>query len=272
MLSSPRRRRRLAWLGAAGLLVGAIAAVVVLVPDHTVQSPPTPKSAAPSSNATPSSQSERKTPSTRRAGHHAARHHGITPADRRAINATLDEFIPDALGQRSMATAWRLAGPELKSASTLKQWRHNTSPIPYFPVAGTKFHGWKTIDASRNAVEFDILVEPRPHTRYGSWVFSGEVIRSHSHWLVNRLYTTAEMQPVRGSRHEIGTADFSAPAAAGAPTTSKARLSGVWLLAIVGVIGLALLFPIAFGIVSLVRNRQRRAGTNRALPPLPQKR
>jgi hypothetical protein len=271
MLSSPRRRRRLARLGAAGLVVGAIAAVVVLVPDHTVPSPPAPKSAAPPSN-TASSQSTRKTPSTHRSGRHTARHHGITPADRRAINATLDEFIPDALGQHSMATAWRLAGPELKSASTLKQWRHDTSPIPYFPVAGKKFHGWKTIDASRNAVEFDILVEPRPHTRYGSWVFSGEVIRRHSHWLVNRLYTTAEMQPVRGSRHEIGTADFSAPAAAGAPTTSKARLSGVWLLAIAGVIGLALLFPIAFGIVSVVRNRQRRTGTDRALPPLPQKR
>lgn len=265
MLSSPRRRRRLAWLGAAGLVVGAIAAVAVLVPDHSVPTPPASRNAA-ATNGPP------KGPSKHRAGHHAARHHGITPADRRAINATLDEFIPDAIGQRSMATAWRLAGPELKSASTLKQWRHKSSPIPYYPVAGKTFHGWKTIDASRNAVEFDILVEPRPHTRYGSWVFSGEVIRRHSHWLVNRLYTTAEMNPVRGSQHEIGTADFSAPPAVGAPTTGHARLSGIWLLAIAGMIGLAFLFPIGFGLTSVVRNRKRRAGTNRALPPLPQKR
>jgi len=171
-----------------------------------------------------------------------------------------------------MKTAWRLAGPELKSASTLSQWRHHSSPLPYFPVAGKTFHSWKTIDASPNAVEFDILVEPRKHTRYGSWVFSGEVIRSHSHWIVNRLYTTAEMNPVRGSRHEIGTADFSAPGAAGAVTTGHGRLGKIWLLAIVGILGLALLFPIAFGITSLVKGRVRRSGTDRALPPLPQKR
>lgn len=267
MLSSPRRRRRLAWLGAAGLVVGAIAAVVVLVPNRSVPTPPASRNAAPA-------KSGRKAPSAHRTDHHVAvRRHGISPAERRAINATLDKFIPAGVGQHSMATAWRLAGPELKSASTLSQWRHHSSPIPYYPVAGTTFHGWKAVYTSPNSVEFDILVEPRPHTRRGSWVFSGEVIRQHSHWLVNRFYTTAEMQPVRGSQHEIGPADFSAPAAAaGVPTTGKGRLRGIWLLAIAGVLGLALLFPIAFGITTVVRNRARRAGTNRALPPLPQKR
>lgn len=270
MLSSPRRRRRLAWLGAAGLIVGAIAAVVVLVPNHTVPTTAPPRNTAPPKYPN-AAQNAHKTSSAHPTSHHAV-YHGITPADRRGINATLDQFIPDAIGQRSMATAWRLAGPDLKSASTLKQWRHHSSPIPYYPVAGKTFHSWRTIYASPNSVEFDILVEPRKHTHYGSWVFSGEVIRRNSHWLVNRLYTTAQMNPVRGSRHEIGPADFSAPAAAGVTTTGKARLSGIWLFAIVGVIGLALVFPIAFGITSVVRSRHRRAGTNRALPPLPQKR
>lgn len=271
MLSSPRRRRRLAWSGAAALVVGAIVATVVFVPNHTAPTTPAAKNAAPaqSPHKTASARSTRH----RAAVHHVARHRGITAADRRAINATLDQFIPDGVGQRSMATAWRLAGPELKSASTLKEWQHHSSPIPYFPAAGKTFHGWKTIDASRNSVDFDILVEPRPHTRYGSWVFSGEVIRRRSHWLVNRLYTTAQMNPVRGSRHEIGPADFSAPAAAGAPvTTGHGRLGKIWLLAIVGVLGLALLFPIVFGITAVVRGRVRRSGTDRALPPLPQKR
>ena len=244
--------------------MGAIAAVATLVPDHSVPTPPA-KNAAPSRHA-------RTTRAAHRTSRHAARHHGLTRADRRAINSTLDEFIPAAVGKHSGTTAWRLAGPELKAASTLKDWQHGRTPIPYYPVAGKTFHGWKTIDISRNAVEFDILVQPKPHSRYGSWVFSGEVIRRHSHWLVNRLYTTAEMQPVRGSRHEIGTADFGAPAASGATTTGQARLSGIWLLAIVGVIGLALLFPIGFGVASVVRNRRRRGGTDRALPPLPQRR
>ena len=252
--------------------MGAIGAVVVLVPNHTTQSAAPPQKTTPPKHPA-SSQSAHRTAPAHQTGPPAARHHGLTPADRRAINATLDQFIPDGVGQRSMATAWRLAGPGLKSASTLSQWRHHSSPVPYFPVAGKTFHSWKMVDSSPNSVDFDILVEPRPHTRYGSWVFSGQMIRRHSHWLVNGLYTTAEMQPVRGSKHEIGPADFSAPASAGAPiTTGHGRLGGVWLLAIACILGLGLMFPIAFGITTLVRSRVRRAGTDRALPPLPQKR
>ena len=258
MLSSPRLRRRLAWLGAAGVVAGAIAAVAVLVPDHTAPSTPAVTTSA------------AKTPKTKSHGtvHRAV----LSRSDRRAIDATLDQFIPAAVGKSSGATAWRLAGPELKAASTRKQWLRGSTPVQYFPVAGKTFHGWTTTYVSRNSVDFNLLVEPKPHTRYGSWVYAGEVVRRNSHWLVNRLYPTAMMRPVRGSQHEIGPADFGAPAASGATTTGHARLSGTWLLAIVGMICLALLFPIGFGILSVVRNRQRRAGTNRALPPLPQKR
>jgi hypothetical protein len=257
MLSSPRVRRRLTWLGAAGVVVGAIAAVAVFVPNRTAPSTP-----AVTTNAAA------KTPKAHKTTHHV----GLTRSDRRAIDATLDQFIPAAVGKSSGATAWRLAGPELKAASTREQWLHGSTPVQYYPVAGKTFHSWKTTYVSRNSVDFDLLVEPRAHTRYGSWVYAGEMVRQHSHWLVNRLYPTAMMRPVRGNQHEIGPADFGAPAASGATTTGKARLSGVWLLAIVGVIGLALLFPIGFGITAVVRNRHRRAGTNRALPPLPERR
>lgn len=228
--------------------------MAVLVPNRTAPSTP-----AVTTSAAP------RTSKTHKTSHRPL----LTRSDRRAIDTTLDQFIPAAVGKSSGATAWRLAGPELKSASTRAQWLHGTTPVPYYPVAGKKFHSWKTTYVSPNSVEFDLLVEPRAHTRYGSWVFTGEMVRRHSHWLVNRLYPTAMMRPVRGKQHEIGPADFGAPAASGATTTGRARLSGIWLLAIVGVIGLALLFPIAFGITSVVRNRHRRAGTNRALPPLP---
>jgi hypothetical protein len=256
MLSSPRLRRRLAWLGAAGAVVGGIAAVAVLVPNHT----------APSA---PAGTNSLKIPTAHHSTSHPIR---LTRADRRGIDATLDKFIPAAVGKSSGATAWSLAGPELKAASTRAQWIHGTTPVPYYPVAGKTFHGWNTTYVSKNSVEFDLLVEPRIHSHYGSWVFTGEMVRRHSHWLVNRLYPTAMMRPVRGTQHEIGTADFGAPAASGATTNGHGRLSGVWLLAILGAIVLALLFPIGFGVTSLVRNRHRRARTDRALPPLPQKR
>jgi hypothetical protein len=257
MLSSPRRRRRLAWLGAAAAVVGGIAAVAVLVPNHTAPSTP-----AVTTNAA-------KVPTVHQATTHPVR---LTRADRRGIDATLDKFIPAAVGKSSGATAWRLAGPELKAASTREQWIHGKTPVPYYPVAGKIFHGWNTTYVSKNSVEFDLLVEPRIHSHYGSWVFAGEMVRRHSHWLVNRLYPTAMMRPVRGNQHEIGTADFGAPAASGPTTTGHGRLSGIWLLAILGAIVLGLLFPIGFGLTSLIRNRHRRTGTNRALPPLPQKR
>ena len=258
--SSPRARRRFVRLGIALAVVGTAAAIAALV-----RSPKQP-SATPSKNAPPAQLVKHST--------------HVSAADRRAIDRTLDQFIPAALDRTAPATAWRLSGPDLKGGSTLREWRHGTSPIPYYPARGTSFHGWTTIDAEPNSVDFSLLVHPRRGSQTSSWVFSGEMIKRHGRWLVNGMYTAAVMaRPDKHGRHEVGPADFAAGAGAqsgqgGAPPPSdSARLGKTWLIILVAGIALALLFPIGFAAVSGVRSRRSRMrymrSQSRTLPPLP---
>jgi hypothetical protein len=260
--SSPRTRRRVTRLGIALAIVGAITGILVLV-----RGPKAP-SASPAKNAPPAQLVKQ------------SKH--VSPADRRAIDKTLDQFIPAALGGRSPETAWRLAGPELRGGTTLRQWRHGTSPIPYYPARGKTFHSWTTVDAGPTYVDFSLLVHPRHGPKGSSEVFSGQMLKQGDRWVVNGLYTIAVFaRPDKKGRHEVGPADFAAgPAASGSgqgappPSGHSASLGKVWLLAIAGVIFLVLLLPLGLGVASVIRSRRARQRYNarseaRALPPLP---
>jgi hypothetical protein len=253
--SSPRKRRRLTWLAAALAAAGGIAGIVVLVPNPAQPNPNPPKNAPPAQLARPVSTH-------------------VSAANRRAIDATLDRFVLAGLDRHSMTTAWRLSGPQLKGGSTLREWKAGTSPIPYYPARGTTFHGWTTIDAGPKYVVFNLLVHPRDGHRTSAYVFSGEVIKRGSHWLVNRWYTIATMErPTKSGRHEVGPADFMAGSAPQAAAPAKARLGSTWLLAGGGIAILAILFPAAFVTFSVLRSRRRRRdyarAQDRVLPPLP---
>lgn len=256
--SSPRLRRRLIGLGVALAAAVAVAVIAVLVPNRKGPNP------APGKNAPPAQVVRQST--------------RVSPAERHAINATLDRFIPAALDRRSPQTAWRLSGPELKGGSTLREWRHGTSPIPYYPARGRTFHGWTTIDAGPGYVDFNLLVHPRHGAKESSWVFSGSMVKRGGRWLVNGLYTIAIMaRPTKSGQHEVGPADFAAgaPQSSGSapPPTKNATLGTPWLLAAGGVIVLAILFPVGFAIASGVGSRRRRKQYrregDRELPPLP---
>jgi hypothetical protein len=256
--SSARARRRLFRLGIVLAVVGAIAGITV-----GLQSPKQPSS-APAKNAPPA---QLVTRSTR-----------VTAHERRAINATLSAFLGAALDRSSPATAWRLAGPEMKSGSTLREWRAGTSPVPYFPSREKAFGGWEAVDAGPDYVVFDhLLVHPRRGSNTSSSIFAGEVIKSHGHWLVNRLYTIAVMKrPTKTGTHQVGPQDYAAPSSSsqsGAGQTSGGSLGKQWLLVGVGIVGLALLFPLGFAIASALRSRRRQKQymehRNRDLPPLP---
>lgn len=188
--------------------------------------------------------------------------------DRLAIDQTLDRFIPAGLGRRSMATAWRLAGPELKAASTLRQWRRDVTPIPYYPVAGKTFDGWRTIDAGRDYVEFSLSVRPRRGSHLGSWILDGEMVRRGARWLVNRLYVSGTYSEAGAP---TGPAVDAAPGGGGntAPP-GKAPLGFGWLVGLIATIGALLLLAPAVLLALFVRNRvRRRRNPPQPLPPLP---
>ena len=235
--------------------------LAIVLPIVLVRQPPQP-SVAPPKNAPPAQVN------------HQSKH--VSPATRRAVDALLDRFVPAALSHRSMATAWRLSGPQLTGGTTLRQWQNGTSPIPYYPVGGKTFHSWQTIDAGPGYVVFNLLVHPRHGVKVGSWVFSGEAVRRHSQWVVNRFYTIAVFRPpTKTGRHEVGPADYQAATASAGNTTppvSHGELGKGWILVIVGIVGLVVLFPVGFFVASMARARRARkryeSGRSRELPPL----
>lgn len=258
--SSPRLRRRLFRLGIALLVVAAITTTAVLV-----RGPKGPSSAPPK-NAPPAQLVKQS--------------RYVSPVDRRAINRTLDAFIPAGLDGKSPATAWRLSGPELKGGTTLAQWRHGTSPIPYYPARGETFHHWTVVDSGPRYVDFNILIHPKGGKAGSSEVFSGKMLKRGGHWIVDGLYTIAVFErPDAKGRHEVGPADYAAGPAASSgssappPGSGKSTLGNTWLAVAAGAILLALLFPLGFGVASAIRSRRSRLAYARSrgqsLPPLP---
>jgi hypothetical protein len=252
--SSPRSRRRLRWITAAVVLVLGGLALAFLIPSHQAGS------GNPTSNEGPAQLAI--TTKSR-----------LTAADRRQINAVLDRFIPAGMERHDPALAWKLAGPEMKADSTLADWRRGTSPIPYYLPKEKTFHEWQTIDVGPRYVIFNLLLHPLHPDRIGTYVFSGQMVKPGSRWLVNRIYTIAIMNsPQFSTTHELGPADFAAPGAKGqgTPETVKHNLG---ILPIVLILALVILVPIGVGAGALVRARRWRrhvrtdARTN--LPPLP---
>lgn len=235
-------------------MLGTITALVVLLPHSSPPNRPRLTNEGPANLAATSASGR------------------LTTADRRKIDATLDKFIPAAVLKKSAAIAWALAGPDLKSGSTLAQWQAGNTPVPYYPLTGTSFHDWTTIDLGPGYVDFNLLLHPTKGSRLAAYEFSGQMIRRGQRWLVNRWYTIAIMNPVRGSTHEIGPADFNAPAASD-PPTGKPPLGHTWLYSIVGVLTLAILVPLLLGIGAFLRARRWRrtaaAEGRNQLPPLP---
>jgi hypothetical protein len=196
----------------------------------------------------------------------------VTKLDRRQINALLNRWMPAAVGRKSANLAWQLAGPELRSGSTLREWRKGTTPVPSYPLLEKRFdNNWSTIDVGKDYVDFNLLVHAKKSAKLPSWVFAGQVVRRGSGWAVNRLYTIAIMN----GNHEFGPADVGAPAGKGdaGPAGNKGTLASVWLLPAAGVMALVLVIPLSFGALALVnsrrqRRKQRAEGRDR-MPPLP---
>ena len=237
--ASPRRRRRIGWLAAAGSLVVLVGGGIFLLP------------------------SPHKLPETFSgpASIDAPGQAHVSSPEQRRINTTVDRFVLAALDRSDPGTAWDLAGPDLRGTSTRADWVAGKIPVGLFPVAGTHFHGWTHISASPGAVTFDLLIQPRAGSQVGATAFSVQVTRRHGGWVVNRWYTQATFTPV-GTKHPhiVGPNDFGA----GTPgpvegRADRARIARWWLAVPAGFFVLGLL---AVGLVvsrNWLRCRRMRA-------------
>ena len=185
----------------------------------------------------------------------------LTPAMRRAIDATLDAFVPAAVDRRDPVAAWRLAGPGLRNGSSLRDWRAGALPVQPFPVAGTRFHGWRALFSTRDRVALDLLLHPRAETRLGPIAVGIDLVRDDERWLVDAIYTTAvfnapEEQPWVSGQPDYGADGATADATYERPKFAESRLDPAWFLLPVGLLCSAVLAVAAYAVAGLRRNRR----------------
>ena len=144
----------------------------------------------------------------------------------------------------------------------------------YSAIGGdTNYDGWRVLDATKTEVDFSLIVHHRKGTNVGDWIFQGTMLKVNGRWLMNGLYTAAINNPVRGSQHEVGPADFAAAGTGGEPPRPTRRSAAPGFAALFVAMGLVFVVMATIGIVVFLRGRKAHHRAESAglssLPPLP---
>lgn len=251
--SSARKRRRLAVLAGVAVVAAGVWAFSLLEPA------PKRTSAEPTEQGAPKVVGrERQVP--------------LRAAERRAIDRTLDAFVPAAVERKDPETAYRLATPSLRRSATREEWARGDMPV--YPYPASERRDWTLNFSFPGHVSLDLFVQPKPGADVGPIAFTVELRRSGPRrWLVDSFFPTAIFPKVEDGGQPLAQPDLSPANVRGTSQTGKARVSPVFFLIPFALIGLVLLIPV----VMFVRGKLREARAERVyartprrtMPPLP---
>ena len=243
LLSSPRKRRRVLLLLTVVVLAG-IVALLIAYDRNSAKSIATPATKGKPYVPAPPPRSVKFT--TREAV--------VLPIAKR--------FVRHAVARKDMHAAWHITSPALKGDTPRKDWDRgeNTEIVP-FPL---DYARWRLDYSYPRTVGLEVALYPLEHAAVKNpMVFYMELQktaqRGQASWLVD------QWQPAPGSAQVVqgalnpGASDRSTP---------PQRLSSVWLLVPVGVLGLILLIPIVLGVREWRRGRRARRNYESGLPTL----
>jgi hypothetical protein len=260
LLSSPRRRRRLRWVAVALGVCAVLAATIPLLRGGT------PSSIKDTFQAgKPVVVGQEKTVR-------------LTRSERRAINATLERFVHSGVARGNLAAAYDLVTPSFRGGTTRAQWKRGDSPIyAYLHPAGRVANEWRVTYSYRGDVGVNLMLASKHPRKVGAIIFQLELLRRHGRWLVDSFGPIATFTPIgAGPQHETGPADYAGGAAGTDIRADKAPLNALWIAIPAAVLGLVLLVPLAFFVLTRVRERRvaraYEATMPRTLPPLPPRR
>jgi hypothetical protein len=199
---------------------------------------------------------------------HAA--YRLKPAERRAIDATLDRFVSTAVQRHDLAAAYDLVTPTMRTGISRRAWAHGTTNVMAYPARGTRFHGWTLDLAHPGYVMLDLLLQPRRHAHEGPMIFTLELRRLHGRWLVASFIPSASFAGAKRTGSMQAFADYG-PLASRNPKPK--HVDRLYLLVPALVVLLIVALPVGIVLRSWRRNRraEREYGKPlpRSLPPLP---
>ena len=265
LISSPRRRRRLAWATVFVLLGGGLVAAGIHWPNTAEQHPSVVQ------------------PGKVRV-YHEPKSVKLTNASRAEALATAANFVKTAVARRHVERSWRLVSSSLRQGYTLSEWQKGEIPVVPYPVAQAR---WKLDYTYANTVGLQVLVFPEAGSGQRPNLFHMELKRggdpTHRRWLVdswtpsgvaNPALQAPTAAPGRGGGGSGGLALPSLdPAVVGG---GESRLGAAWLFVPLALFGIVPVVLAVFGVRNWRRSRraerayrehaERRAGV---APPRP---
>jgi hypothetical protein len=235
IISSPRLRRRLIWGAGLLLVVSAVSALVV-----------TGRSSDP----------EVVESAIRAPGWEPAQ----PPASLKRSAAQLEEplavaarFLSTAVARKNVGSSWELVTPELRQGYTRARWSKGDIPVVPFPVRSAR---WDLDYSYSNEVGLRVAVFPLPGSKMRATVFNLDLRAlgpsGKRRWLVSGFTPVGVTgAAVAGSAPKSSLGD-----ARRSERRGEARLSAAWLFVPLGILGLALLIPVALGVSYWVRSKQ----------------
>jgi hypothetical protein len=251
LLESPRRRRRAAWIG-SGVLAVAVVVTVGIVSSHN--------------GSTPSAETDTVETGTVQASA-AETEVALKPADRRAINATLQRFVDTAVARHDVAGSYGLVSSDLREGMSRSEWAKGNIPVYPYPAARQHVEISFVDFSYARDVQVDTLLQPRAGAKTGPLAFSVELKKIGGRWLVSSWLPQKQLPP---------SAAPSAPKAKPVKLKyplGRGHLSAKWLVLPAGILALIVLVPLGFALRGLLRRRriERRFRSERPLPPLPRR-
>jgi hypothetical protein len=185
----------------------------------------------------------------------------IAPAERRAIDRTIDAFVDSAVKRQNVGASWNLVTPELRAGTSRKAWDEGNVPVYPYPAAGSTFRGWTVDSATATEVDFELMVASRA-SKGDSIQYAGSVRKIGGRWLIDSFNPTATF----GGGAVVGAHDFAA--GRGGDSKGVAPLGSVWIAIPVALIGGSVVLLVGWLLFAWVRDWRVRRAYRRPLDPI----
>jgi hypothetical protein len=246
LLSSPRRRRHLAW-GAGLLVAGGVAASIAFLYPNT-------------------GEQEVFTPGKPKVAHEEPPSTPLPKGDLASAQRTLSKFVVSAILRQHVERSYDLAAASVRGGLTRKEWRTGDIPVPPFPAKAVAVAKSKLVYSHQNLARYDVLLYTKPGAQLMPLLYSIELTRPgrRGRWLVDYA------MPLGGGLSTRPTPYRPTAAQHFSDETGKGRLAFSWVLVPLGILSLIVVVPAVLGARGWLSKRraEREYPSARHLPPL----
>jgi hypothetical protein len=167
LLDSPRRRRRLIWLG---IVVGILVPLIVLGVHFSQPGNP--------ENATG--------PNINVPGYSQPKNAPFTVQRRREVARVLRQFILTAVDRRNVGSSWNISAPSLREGFSRKQWSTGDLPVVPYPALDRGLGQGYVEYSYTDTVGMEVYLFPKPGFGYSQLTADVELVKGkHGKWLVD---------------------------------------------------------------------------------------